>query len=128
MILEKFQKAIDDFSAESDAKVAADIYLAVHTANAILMFPGTSSIEGHDAIRTFVEDFVKHYEFHFHDWTSDELVVSGDFAFHRFSGVAEMVPRTDGDTIRQDRKYMDIWRRMPDGNWLIARHMFNMNN
>ena len=116
------------FSAESDPERAADIYLAMHTADAVLMFPGAPPVAGHAGIRPFIVEFVKNYEFAFPNWTSEELLVSGDLAVHRFSGVALMISRETGDTIAEDRKYLDVWRRGEDGEWRVARHIYNMNN
>jgi ketosteroid isomerase-like protein len=127
VILEKFQSVIDQFSVETNPELAADIYLSMHTPDAILMLPGSEAIEGREALRPFIVDFASAYALRFENWVSEEWLVSGDLAVHRFSGVAEMIPRSEGDTLRQDRKYMDIWRKSPDGDWLIARHMFNLN-
>ena len=124
----KFDEVGDAFVAESDPERAADIYLSVHTQDALLMVPGAPAVEGHTGIRPFIVEFVKNYEFRFPDWTSEELLVSGDLAVHRFSGIALMISRETGDTIAEDRKYLDVWRKEADGKWRVARHMFNKNN
>jgi ketosteroid isomerase-like protein len=127
LILQRFQSGIDGFIAEGDPERAADAYLEIHAPDAVLLLPGAPPVEGHSAIRPFIVDFAQSYEFRFPDWVSEEVIVSGDVAVHRFSGTAIMIPRAGGDTIREDRKYMDIWRQSPSGEWRISRHMFNVN-
>jgi ketosteroid isomerase-like protein len=124
----KFDETGAAFTAESDPERAADIYLAMHTVDAVLMVPGAPAVVGHAGIRPFIVEFVKNYEFAFPDWTSEELLVSGDLAVHRFTGTALMISRETGDTIAEDRKYLDVWRRGDDGEWRVARHIYNMNN
>lgn len=123
----RFDETGSAFSAESDPERAADIYLSMHTSDAVLMFPGAPAVVGHAGIRPFIVEFVKNYQFAFPDWTSEELLVSGDLAVHRFSGTALMISRETGDTIAEERKYLDVWRRGDDGEWRVARHIYNMN-
>ena len=127
-IREKFAATVAAFSAESDPERAADIYLGMHTQDAVLMFAGAPAVAGHAAIRPFIVEFVKSSQFAFPNWTSDELLVSGDLAVHRFSGIAMTISRATGDTIAEDRKYMDVWRKGDDREWRVARHMYNKNN
>ncbi|NNM05868.1 MAG: DUF4440 domain-containing protein [Gemmatimonadetes bacterium] len=123
----RYDQALSDFSAEDDPEVAAEIYLEFHTEDAVLMFPGGPAIQGHESIRPFIVDFVSGFEFSAPDLTTHEIIVSGDLAVHRFSAVAWTVARAGGDTIRDDRKYLDVLRKGEDGEWRVARHIFNNN-
>ena len=75
----------------------------------------------------WIRDFFARYTFKFSDWNSKEVVVAGDVAFHRYTGVATLTPRAGGASLRQDRKYLDVFRRGADGRWRASHHVFNLN-
>ena len=57
--------------------------------------------------------------------SSDEVVVSGDWAFDRGTWV---VIRTYKRSVRRERLescYVMIWRRQPEGLWKLARFIWN---
>ena len=124
----RFNKLLADFTTAADPVAAAEGYLSAHTKDAILMFPGTEAIQGHAAIRPLIIDFAKAYRFALPDWKSDELIVSGDLAIHRFSGTAVMTSRVDGKVVQERRKYLDVWKKGEDGEWRIARHIYSRND
>ena len=126
-IRDRYDQVLSEFSVEDDPEAAAEIYLGFHTEDAVLMFPGAPSVQGHQSIRPFIIGFVRDFEFSAPDLTTEEIIISGDLAVHRFSAVAWTVAREGGDTIRDDRKYMDILRKGEDGKWRVARHIFNSN-
>ncbi len=57
----------------------------------------------------------------------EEIVVTGDWAYARYHVSVVAHPKAGGPATRMDRKYMDIWRREPDGAWKCHRHMWNDN-
>jgi ketosteroid isomerase-like protein len=124
----RFTQVLTDFSAATTPAVAADAYLSAHTKDALLMFSGAEAVQGHAAIRPLIVDFAKAYKFTLSDWKSEELIVSGDLAIHRFSDTAVMTPRIEGNVIRERRKYLDVWRKGGDGEWRIALHIYNRND
>ena len=124
----RFNRVLADFSAATDPNTAADIYVGMHTPDAILLFPGGRQVQGHAAIRPFIVDFAKNYKFEFVDWKSEEIIISGNLAVHRFSGTAVSTPRKGGTSVRERRIYLDVWRKDEDGEWRIARHIFNRND
>ena len=82
---------------------------------------------GKEAILTSVAGFFDAFSVTIPVWTTDEVVVSGDLAVHRYSNVAILTPKAGGDPVELDRKNMDVLRKQPDGRWLVSRHMFNLN-
>jgi len=105
----------------------ADAYSNFITDEAVYLGPGGPAVVGKEAIHAFVAEFLDGWNFSFPTWTTDEVIVSGDLAVHRYSGVAILSPKEGGEVVELDRKYMDVLRRQADGRWLVARHMFNMN-
>lgn len=101
----------------------ADALAALYTEDAIMLPPGAPPITGRDRIRSlFARQFARSegtYEFQTY-----ELVVTGDWAYRRGSYVATVDP-AQGDAVRLEDKFIDIWRRSPDGEWRIARDIWN---
>ena len=59
---------------------------------------------------------------------TDEVAVAGDLAFHRYTGVLWMKPKHGGDVKRNNRRYIDVFRREPSGRWRLWQHIFTANN
>ncbi len=126
-IVNTFHALASAFEKTDDPESAADLYSAGHTQDAVLMFPGQPPVVGREAIRSAIRQIVASYRFSFPSLETKEVIVSGDWAIHRFTGVAEIQPRGGGPVTRESRKYMDVWHRDADGRWRIARHIFNAN-
>jgi len=106
----------------------ADGYLRYITDDIVYLCPGLPPVVGSDAVHAFVAGFLAKWEFSFPTWTIDEIEVSGDLAVYRYSGVASFTKTDGSESFSEDRKYMDMFRKTQDGRWLLARHMYNLNN
>lgn len=51
----------------------------------------------------------------------EEVVVAGDVAYTRCRDALSVTPRTGGETTRLAGYRMTVYRRQPDGRWLLAR-------
>ncbi len=93
--------------------------LALMTEDAVFMSPGRAAL-GRDG---FPAGFLGgHQQFELRCTSAlQELVVVGDFAFTRCQDALHLIPRTGGDasTLAGDR--LTVYRRQPDGRWLLAR-------
>jgi ketosteroid isomerase-like protein len=94
---------------------------------AVMMYSGQPAVVGTAKIRSFITDFFENYKFEFNPWQSNEIQVMGDWAFHRYSGIATITPKSGGESIKLDRKYIDILRKEA-GSWKVTHHIFNTNN
>ncbi|MFC1651090.1 YybH family protein [Candidatus Latescibacterota bacterium] len=94
---------------------------------AVMMYSGQPAVMGTAKIRPFITDFFENFEFQFNPWQSDEIQVLDDWAFHRYSGIATITPKSGGESIKLDRKYIDILRK-ETGSWKVTHHIFNTNN
>ena len=108
---------------------AGDIegYLGCLTSDAVMMYGGRPAFSGRDSVRPFITAFFAQYDFVFGPWESKEIVVTDGWAFHRYEGIATLVPKDGGEPIVLDRKYIDIMR-YENGSWKLARHIYNLNN
>ncbi len=55
----------------------------------------------------------------------EELEISGDRAFDYGTLRVELHPKADGEPVVVERRFLEIWRRGPDGEWRVARAMDN---
>jgi predicted transcriptional regulator YdeE/ketosteroid isomerase-like protein len=55
---------------------------------------------------------------------TDEVVVAGSLAFHRYTGVLWIKPKQGGQAKRNERRYIDVFRREPSGRWRLWQHVF----
>jgi uncharacterized protein (TIGR02246 family) len=51
----------------------------------------------------------------------DEVVVSGDVAYARAQDSLSVTPRAGGDAMRLAGHRLTVYRKQPDGRWLLAR-------
>lgn len=97
------------------------------TEDGIYMWPDAPAIEGREALREWFERRFARVEAHIESRT-EELVVSGDWAFERGTSVVRVRQKnsTHVDTVRG--KHINILRRQPDGSWKIARRIRNRDH
>jgi ketosteroid isomerase-like protein len=59
-------------------------------------------------------------------WTPVETVIDGNLAYQRGSFTAVGTPKVAGGTVRAIKgSFLRIYRRQPDGSWVMTRDMFN---
>jgi len=133
-IITKFRDEIrifDELQKEGNISEIAEAYVSWHTDDAVLMFPGEPAIIGSEDIYSYMKDnfskVLDEYVYEFPNWKTEELQVTDNWAFHRFSGIALLRPKKGEKLIELDRKYLDIWKKLPNGEWKIAIHSFNLN-
>lgn len=52
--------------------------------------------------------------------TSDEVIVAGEWALQRGEFVQTLTDRSGGQTRTLRRRYVEVLRRQPGGEWLVA--------
>jgi len=98
------------------------------TEDFVFLGPGGLPVEGRESVVQWLGTWFADWQFSFPAWTDADVMVGGDLAIHRYSGVATLTPRAGGAPTHADRKYMDVMRREANGQWRVARHMFNLNS
>jgi len=123
---EAIRSAFEELVAVSEAG-DAEAYAQYLTDDAMWLGPGMLGVVGKAAIKEFVSGFFADWVWSFPEWHTEEILVSGDLGVHRYVGISVATPKSGGDVLREDRKYMDVMRKQPDGKWLLSRHIFNLN-
>ena len=75
----------------------------------------------------FFRDLFASFILTWSDCQSEEVVVVGDLAFHRYTGVLTVTPKQGGEASRDNRRYLDLLRRGADGRWRVWQHIFTVN-
>ena len=77
-------------------------------------------------------DITKWYQEYFQFFRIDSLIDSerevtllGDLALERFSFAVTIVPVNGGDAIRDDGRFMAVWKKDSTGEWKMSQAMFN---
>lgn len=97
--------------------------IAGMTDDIVLIPQGAPIVKGKEAVRVFYRSQFDEYRVVDIGPSLDELVVNGDWAFTRGTAAVLVRPRNnehDHDIKVYDRG-LEIWKRSPDGQWLLAR-------
>ncbi|MGZ4817688.1 MAG: YybH family protein [Terriglobales bacterium] len=130
--LEEDQKAIADLQRRDiDANIAVDTdkIMALRTGDVVYLVPGRSPLVGQDAVRNYLEEIRRQLA----DWDMigyeeqwQEVQVVGDFAFEW--GTINIRARQENEKRESTavRNVIQVLKRQPDGDWKIARAIWNL--
>ena len=100
---------------------ATALVKAYYTNDAVFMPPNMPLVTGSAAIEATMKAFppITNYSLH-----SDEIAGVGDLAYARGRYTLTLNPPGMAP-IPDSGKFIDIWRKQPDGSWKVARDIFN---
>jgi len=100
---------------------------SVVTDDAVAMPPNLPAVEGKDALRSWwqVGFDAGTSEFRF---TPTELTVAGNLAYDRFAWRIGTAPANGGQATEDNGDCVWIWKKGPDGSWLLWRAIWNSDN
>ena len=55
----------------------------------------------------------------------DEIIINGDYAIVRTTSKGTTLLRASGQTVAEENRELFVLRKQADGDWKIARYMFN---
>jgi uncharacterized protein (TIGR02246 family) len=102
-----------------------DRYFDLFTEDAVWMMPSSFSDVHRDEARSFY-GFTRKFRFD-QETAVDEVVVSDDWAYVRVSFDGYLRPKNDDGSppLRSVSRHIWILKRQPDGEWKIARDIWN---
>ncbi|UCF18653.1 MAG: DUF4440 domain-containing protein [Gemmatimonadota bacterium] len=116
--------ALESYTQDFEANDWAT-FVTHYAEDAVDMPPNAPSLQGTEAIREMIESWPTVTAF---STTVDEIDGSREVAFLRggytFSAILEGMAEPVTDT----GKFVHIWRRQPDGSWLIAVEIWNSDS
>jgi ketosteroid isomerase-like protein len=101
-----------------------DSNLAVLTADVVMMPPNQKALTGSDAVRSWLREGHDQFKFDFR-YTDSQVDIADDWAIERYTGTGTITPKKGGRPIEERVKGIHIYRRQPDGSWLIAQDVWN---
>lgn len=105
----------------------ADSAAAWFAPDAIVLVNGAPPVKGREAIREFYDQFFQAMPIRDMTFTTEEVTVSGDIAIE--TGSSSLVVGGPGQAtpVTVAGKYLAVWKRQPDGRWLLWRHSPSSN-
>ena len=102
-------------------------WLNLFTEDVVFMAPNSLVSEGKDAIRGRAK---RHFDqFDMEETISiEEIEVSGDLAFMRYSYTFQITPKTGGETDHASGKALAILKRQANGSWKCSHYIYNLNH
>ena len=120
--------AIDAVWREYEASQIAgdpDRWIALWAEDGVQLPPGSPPVVGKAAIDARDRSDLEVNEYSQFVITNREVEVNGDLAFARGDFRVTVAPKSGGDPMDFEGKYMTIFRQQPDGSWKIYRDIFN---
>jgi uncharacterized protein (TIGR02246 family) len=112
------------FSTAAGAGDAAGL-AAMYLPNASLMPPNAATVQGREAIQKFWGAFVDAYRVNI-ALKAEEVEGHGDLAYSRGRYTLDLTPKAKGPAAAHDEgKFLTIFRRQPDGTWLLSVDMYS---
>ena len=103
----------------------ADGLLALVTDDLEMIPPGEKPVKGADAhqfLRGFTDEGVASLK----PFKDEEIVVSGDWAFERYTYELTMAPKEGGGPMEISGHGIHMFRRQDDGSWKLAKDIWSV--
>ena len=122
------QSSIEANNAEFIAKFAAKDAAGVarhYTEDAVAFPPGESRIAGRDGVQKMWQSWI---DAGLTDLTltAAQVEESGDLAYEEGT-YSIKIPGSDGKISEEAGKYIVVWKKGADGEWLMHRDIWNLN-
>ncbi|HJR54854.1 MAG TPA: DUF4440 domain-containing protein [Gemmatimonadota bacterium] len=124
---ERARAEIDSLGREwEEAANRAEVerLVEIYAPDAVILPPGGPVIQGSETIRELFRQEFERFDTRL-AFTTQAIEIEGDMAYRRGRYVWRGTPRLSGQTVETANKFLEIWRRQPDGSWRIAVDMWN---
>ena len=97
-----------------------DSLLAMLTEDVVYLSPHEPVLVGKAAVRPWGDSYLKAFNIHW-EKTTLEFIISGDWAFERYSYKESDIPAGGGAAVQDTGKGLNIYHHDADGKWRVAR-------
>jgi uncharacterized protein (TIGR02246 family) len=109
-------------AAESSGDV--DKFRSFFVDDLVMMGPEEPPVIGGDSVAALMRVFHGKYAVQV-EYTSQEIVVFGDWAFDRGTERYTLTPKAGGAPIQKSGNYLYLYQRQADGSWKQSRVIWN---
>ncbi len=116
-------------TAFASAMLKGDVPTAVASSyadDAVVMMSGVPKTTGKDAIQGLFTAMLSEMSLKAMSFHTDEVIVTGDVAIET-GGYQITMQAKKGPEIKDEGKYLSVWKKQPDGRWRIIRDISNTN-
>lgn len=93
--------------------------------DAVFMPPNDPTLYGSAEVRAWHEEYFQYFRFAAFTTPERDVTITGDWAIERLTYMLAIVPVSGGNRIRDDGRFLTIWKRQPDGSWKIWQQIWN---
>jgi ketosteroid isomerase-like protein len=110
-----------------DAAKAGDIegVISVSADDVVIMSPNDCTLYGRDEWKEWLEEYFHYFRFTAFTEPERSVVFNGDFATECTTYMIAIAPVGGRSRIRDDGRFLTIWKRQPDDAWKIWQMMWN---
>jgi uncharacterized protein (TIGR02246 family) len=106
----------------------AEAWVTMFTEDGVQMPPFAPANVGKKMMINWIRGFLDVFALADFALSVAELQVIGDWAFERGTYTIKFTHKPSGNVIPDVGKYITIWQRQPDGEWGMARDIWNSDN
>jgi uncharacterized protein (TIGR02246 family) len=115
--------ATAEFEAAENAG-SVDQFRSHFADDLVMMGPNKPPVIGGDSVAALMREFHNKFAVQV-EYNSQEIVVSGDWAFDRGTESYTLTPKAGGDQIQKSGNYLYVYQRQKDGSWKQSRVIWN---
>ena len=118
------RSAFDEGVAAGHAGDAAALAACWFTEDTVTMQPNLPTRIGKEAHQSYLQTTFDQFAMKITAQT-EEVEVAGDWGFIRLNFTQTLTPKAGGEPIEVSGRWLQIWKRGPDGSWKVARQISN---
>ena len=111
----------------TDAYLAGDVaaIVSLYCEDAVLMPPNEPSFYGRAEVKEWCEEYYEDFRLVALSETERQVSVFNGWAIVVWSCSVAIAPTKSGERIRDDGRWLQVWKRESDGAWRISHAMLN---
>ena len=106
-------------------KADFDLLESILCDDIVLMPPNDTSLFGKAEVIEWFKEYFANFQIANLTPTERDVLVSGDVAIENWTYMVAIKPVEGSDRIRDDGRFLTIWKKQADGSWKISHSIWN---